>query len=277
MDPELFERVLKRIRQFSQASDKNKPIARDWFDIARDDIKITELLIQKKHYAAAAYHLQQGFEKITKCYYILSGTMDPEQARDHKFVLKGLKKTLKEEYIDNILELSKLNTCNKVNLEESKNTLDTINKSEEQWRVIKEKEIKRIIDLIGAIEERFLNHHFIKSIEKKVRNKKNLKGIRHLILKITHFRTSYSQVKQWTDNRQIKQYIRGMIISIKLQFLSIITCVHYNTPRYPTIKNSNVNYKAYSENLGVINKIDEFIRIFYEVSDSIEQQHFQEK
>ena len=79
--PELFKRALRKSRQYNKASDRNKPIAREWFQIANDDIQVSKLLIKNKHYAASVYHLQQVFEKITKSYHILFGRMEPEQAK----------------------------------------------------------------------------------------------------------------------------------------------------------------------------------------------------
>ena len=68
---------------------------------------VSKLLLENKHYAASVYHLQQAFEKLTKCYFILSGRMEPEQAKSHQFVLNRLRKEIKDDYVNNFLELSK--------------------------------------------------------------------------------------------------------------------------------------------------------------------------
>ncbi len=276
-NPILFERILRLARLYVKASERNKPIAKEWFSVAKDDIQISKLLIDNQHYAASIYHLQQAFEKLSKCYFILSGRMEPEQARDHKFILNRLKKEIKDEYINNFLELSNSINETSINLSAGEHSLEVIEKNEDELRQITSLEIEKIINLMNDIEIKLLNSHFIKALEKKLKRRDFLRGIRHVIFKITHFRTSYSQVEEATDTNQVKLYIMGSVISIKLLFLSLITYVHSNSPRYPSVKDSTLTYSKYNNSLGIVEKTNLLINNFNIITKYIENEYLLEK
>src|SRR3989344_2378462 len=268
IDPVLFEKFLQSSKQYAKASQKNKHIAQEWFKVANEDISVSKLCFVNKHYASSIYHLQQAFEKLTKCYYILSGRMEPDQARDHRFILNQLKKDIKDEYINSILELLKSISENTTNLTLEVNSLEILEKNEEQLRQIAVLDIEKFFNLFNALDTKLLNPQFILSIEKKIKQRKVKKSIRHIILKITHFRTSYSQVEEAINKKQVELYVQMSIMNIKLLFLSLTTYVHFNTPIYPSNKDSNMKHSDYSEQLGIVKKIS----LFHESFDNISNQ-----
>ena len=273
-NPVLIERILRRTQQYAKTYERNKPIAKEWFNIAKDDISVSKLLIENKHHATSVYHLQQAFEKLSKCYFILSGRMEPEQAKGHQLVLNRLKKEIKDEYVNNFLELSKSINVKSVDVSSAEESLKVIEKTEDELRLIECSDIKRIISQMNHIETKLLNSHFIKATEKKLKQRKFRKGLRHIIFKITHFRTSYSQVEELIDTKQVKLYLISGVISIKLNFLSLMTYVHFNTPRYPSNKGSNVTYFNYTDSLGIVKATNLFIEIFNDICSYIDQEYF---
>lgn len=276
-NPVLFEKILRSSKQYAKASERNKPIAKEWFNIAKDDISVSKLLLENKHYAASVYHLQQAFEKLSKCYFILSGRMTPEQVNGHKFVLNRLKKEINDEYINTFLELSKSISAKPVDISSGEKSLKVIEKTEDELRLIKYTDIEKIISKITDIETKLLNDRFIKDTEKKLKKRKFRKGLRHIIFKITNFRTSYSQVDELIDTKQVKLYLMSSVIGIKLNFLSLITYVHFNTPRYPSDRYSNVTYSDYTDSLGIVKGTTSFIEIFNNICSYIDQEYFSKK
>jgi HEPN domain-containing protein len=274
-NPIVIERMIKQLKQYARASKKNNNFAKKWLDIAKDDIEISELLKNSKHYASSVYHLQQAFEKLSKCYFILSGRMEPDQAKEHKFVLNRLRIEIKETYINNFLELSKSITDNSIidnsiDVASGEKVLDFIGSNEEEIRKISSSDIEAMFNLFNRIENKLLDPYFIKATEKKLKQRKLLKGLKHLIFRITHFRASYSDVDELTDIKQVRNYFVSCVISIKLQFLSLITYVHANNPRYPFIKDSVITYFNYNDSLGIVKKIDSLIDNFNIIAKSIE-------
>lgn len=277
LNPVLFERFLRKSIEYAKVSEKNKPIARQWFNVANDDISVSKLLIDNKHFAASVYHLQQAFEKLSKCYFILSGRMGPDQARSHQFIIHRLKDEIRDEYINNFLKLSKSVNETSVEVSSAEKSLEIIEKTEDELRQIKCSDIEQILNLINNIETKLLESRFIKAIEKKIKERKFQKGLRHIIFKTTRFRTSYSQVKEFTDTKQVRSCLMSSVINIKLLFLSLMTYVHFNTPRYPSIKDSEVTYSSYTESLGIVKEINLFIDIFNNISSYIEQEYFEKE
>ena len=267
-EPEPFERLLERSERSKEASEKNKPIAKEWFDIAQDDIQVSHLLMKNKYFAASVYHLQQAFEKLTKCYFILSG-MEPEQARDHRFILKRLKSEIKDKYIQDFLDLSKGADSPKVSLDDFGKVLEVIEKSEDGLRRINAGEIRNIFTILNNLEKKILNKHLVESIQEKLKQKKFLKRLKHLIFQITRFRTSDSQVGSLTNAKQVEVILSSNVIGIKLNLLSMITYAHFNTPRYPSIKDSGVTFKTYTSELGIVEGLSLFIEEFKHIAKGI--------
>ena len=270
-DPKPFERLLKQSEQYEEASKRNKPIAKEWFDVAQDDIQVSHLLMKNKHFAASVYHLQQAFEKLTKCYFILSGRMEPEEARDHRFILKRLKREIKEGYNQDFLDLSKWADGPKVNLDNLGGILEIIKKSEDGLRRINKGEIRKIFAILNNLEKKLLNKHLVESIQKKLKQKKLLKPLKDFISQMTPFRISHSQVKFFTDTKQVEVIFSHIVIGIKLNLLSMITYAHFNTPRYPSIK-GGVTFKAYTSELGIVEELSLFVEEFKLIAKSIGSQ-----
>lgn len=270
-DPVIFERVYRKAKQFKKEAEKNQQFAEKWLIIAKEDIDIAELLHENGHFAGAVYHLQQAFEKLTKGYYILSGRLSPDQAKSHHFVLKRLKKQIKEEFVNDFLDLSKSIDDNKFDLESANTSLSIIDKTEDELRKIDHEQIWKIFILIDNIARNINSEEIINKTEKKLNEKKTLKSLRHVIQTITHFRIRIGQIKKEFDRDLIVSYIQGGVIGIKLHFLSLLTFLHFNSPRYPYDNHTEVTFFDYNEDLGIVNKIPDFIVRFNEIYDLIRQ------
>jgi len=134
--------------------------------------------------------------------------------------------------------------------------LDAINKEEDEFRRLNADSIKVILNLISKLEEKLLNPHFIKSVEKKIKRRKFRSNLRHLLFMITRFRISYKQVDDMCSEYNVRNYVYFSLVSIKLMLLGLITFLHFNTPRYPYDKYSNVSFFDYTPDMGIIKSFD---------------------
>ena len=269
-DQVLFEKLFRKSQEYAKASKKNRLIAKKWLLIAKNDIEIVQLLYDNKFYAGATYHLQQAFEKLVKGYYILSGREDPDKIKLHTYNVDKLKKEIKDEYINTFLKLSKSISDKTVNLESAEKTLSFLEKTEDQIRLVKDKKLNTILELINKLESVLTSVDTIEKTEAKLQEKKFINGLKHLILKITHFRVRESQIKEAVKKEQVIVYLKSASINIKLQLTSLFTYLHSNSPRYPYDNKTNVTFFDYNKDLGIVKKIPSFITIFNEIYDSFE-------
>jgi hypothetical protein len=58
-------------------------------------------------------------------------------------------------------------------------------------------------------------------------------------------------------------------------FYFLLTYSHWNTPRYPTIKSSEINFNKYTKSIGIVKKAELFQKKFREVSNEIEKEFFE--
>ena len=244
-------------------------MAEKWFTIAKNDRDIVQILLEQSYYAAATYHLQQAFEKLTKGYYIFSGRMEPEEASEHQFVLNRLKKEINDQYLNDLLKISEVIDKGKISLQASDKSLEIIHKSEESLRKLDKTEINLLITLVNNIEKKLLSESTFITIEKKAKERRNLNKLKHLIYVLTRFRVSSLEIKQAIEREQIIVYLNCAVTGIKLHIASIITFLHFNTPRYPNCKNSEINFSSYSQNMGIVEMIPDLTKLFDEIYDSI--------
>ncbi len=281
MDIVLFENFVKQANQFAKTSKQNRPKAKEWHQIANSDIEVSRILFDKGYLAHAIYFMQQSYEKITKCYYILNGKLNPEDAKGHKFNLVRLKKETKDEFMNNTFELmkemsKKISNSNIDHIELRGELLDIIDKKEDEFRLINQDAINVILKIITNIESSLTNQHFIKSVEKKLKRRKFKKNLKHLLFLITHFRVSYSQIDEMTSETNVISYIMNSIISIKLLLLGMITFLHYNTPRYPYDKYSAVSFFNYTEDMGIVQSYDALEKSCKEIIKHLDEEYFKQ-
>ena len=269
-DPVLFEKLFRKSQEYARASKKNKPIAKKWFLIAKNDIEITQLLYQNRFYAGATYHLQQAFEKLVKGYYILSGREDPNKTKSHYYNVERLKKEIKDEYINTFLRLSESISYKRVDLESAEKTLSFLEKSEDDIRLVKREELQKIFDLIKKLESILTDVKTVEKTEAKLQERRFIRGLKHLIFKITHFRVRDSQVREAVKKEQVTLYLKSAATNIKLQLIALFTFLHFNSPRYPYDDKTKVTFFDYKEDLGIVESIPKLIVLFNEIYDSFE-------
>ena len=61
--------------------------AREWFEVAQQDIKVMRQCHENGHYGAAAYHCQQALEKIVKFAVVKYGLLDNPADLNHEVIL----------------------------------------------------------------------------------------------------------------------------------------------------------------------------------------------
>jgi HEPN domain-containing protein len=261
-DNVLFEKFIRQGQQYAKTSKENKPLAEKWLTIAQDDIQITKLLFANNHYAGATYHLQQAFEKLTKGYYMLTGRLEPEQASGHFFVLKKLKSEIKDEHLKNFIKLSNSATKHNFDFQSVEKSMKLFEQPEDEIRLMNKSDIDAILAFLKKVESMLTSSETVNSLDKKVHEKKVITGLKSLIIQITRFRTSLSQVRSVVKREQVVKFLDGAVISTKLLLISLLTFLHYNTPRYPYDKGSKVTYFNYDTNLGIVSVIPDLIVIF---------------
>ena len=271
IDPILFEKILQKNQDYLKVSEENKITAKKWIDIAEDDIEVVKILRNTQHYAAAIYHLQQAFEKLTKGYYILSGRLSPEQAWGHKFILEKLKKEIQNEDITDFVKLNSSMNGTNIDLTSAQSLLDTIGNSEESLRSADIKTVAGLIQFIEQIGEKLKSKETLENLEKTTTEKGFLNLLKHLILKITHFRVRNSEVKAAIEQHKLIDYVQSIVISIKLHYLGLITFSHWNSPRYPSERVDNIDFFDYTEDLGIVKSLPEIITLFDEIKQDIQK------
>ena len=269
-DPDLFEKLFRKSLEYAKTAKKNKSIAKKWFLIAKNDIEITQLLYQNEFYAGATYHLQQAFEKLVKGYYILSGREDPNKTKSHYYNIERLKKEIRDEYVNTFLKLSESISQERIDLESAEKTLSFLKKTEDEIRLVKREELQKIFDLIKKLENILTDIKTVEKTEAKLQERRFIKGLRHLIFQITHFRIRDSQVREAVKKEQVIIYLKSASISIKLQLIALFTFLHFNSPRYPYDDKTKVTFFDYKEDLGIVQSIPELIVLFNEIYDSFE-------
>ncbi len=252
IDPVLFERIIQKIEKYAKVSKENKDIVEKWIIIAENDFKVAKILYRKKYYSFSVYHLQQAFEKLTKSYYIFTGRLDLKEAVGHDFILKRLQKEIINQDMQDIIKLSSSMNERELTLNEPENSLKIINSSEDEIRNLNDKEIRAILEFINRLENKIKSKESIESIEKKIREKGFFNILKSLILKITHFRVRNYQIRKIIEEQTLLDYLNDILISIKLHYLSLITFLHCNCPRYPSIKDSKLNFFSYNGELGIV-------------------------
>ncbi len=272
LDQILVEQILRKSEERAKASKRNKEVSEKWFTIAENDIKMTEMLYKSGYYAGAVYHLQQAFEKIAKGYYILIGRLEPEEAAGHTFILERLKKEIHEEDIQNITQLMSSINEKKFDLKESETTLNILEKNEDDLRIMKEQEIKSIFDFFKVGEENLKSKESMEKLNIKIHERRILRFLKYLILKITHFRIRDSEIKAFIEQAKLESYIDDILISMRLNYFSLVTFLHFNTPRYPFIKKSKINFFDYNQNLGIVKTLPELIKEFEKIDTNIKEQ-----
>lgn len=280
MDPVLFENFVRQVRQLADISKKNRPIAKQWFDIAKNDLQVSKVLYKEKYWPHSVYFLQQSFEKLTKSYFILSGRADPEDVGTHKFNLTKMKNEIRDQFINTMLELMK-SISEKAgtdirHIELKTELLDIIEKNEDDLRMIDEKSISSLIELIKKIEDALTNSRFTTKVYKKLQRRKVKSSLRHLVYMITRFRVPYSKIEQYASKTNIERFVEDSMISIRLLFLGLVTFLHYNTPRYPYDKNSKVNYFDYTESMGVVKCSPALHRYCSQIIKTLEKKYLNE-
>lgn len=265
INPYLFEKILERTEKYAKTSIENKDIAVKWLDISKNDIQITKILYEKKYYAGAVYHLQQAFEKLAKGYYILTGRMSPEKAMNHKFVIEKLKSEIKDDYLNDLAEISSAINKKEISLKQSEEGLTLLEKSEDEIRMIKSEDIGKIFEIIKTYETKLKSKENLDYLEKRTLEKGFLKIIKHLLFKITHFRVYDSQVREAIQKQRLMEYLEEILLGIRLHYLSILTFPHYNTPRYPNNPNTEVTFFFYDEKSGIVSYLKELISSFEEI------------
>ncbi|MEK6909294.1 MAG: HEPN domain-containing protein [Nanoarchaeota archaeon] len=276
VDPLLMEKILRKSDERVQSSIKNMEFTKKWLTIATNDIEICKILYDLKHYAGSAYHLQQAFEKLTKSYYIFIGRIDPHEAYKHSFILDKLKKEIKEEDINDITEVSNIINDVKIDLEVSKKGLETLEKTEDELRNISESHINFILEFLKNSEKNLKSEETMKNLNERVHEKSFISFIKHMLFRITTFRIRDSDVRASIESYKLEEYVIDMMISFKLHYLSLITFLHFNTPRYPYTKDSNLNFFDYNENLPIVKAIPVLIKTFNEIKLNIEKTFLKE-
>jgi HEPN domain-containing protein len=274
IDPVLFEKIVAAGQRYAKVSAQNHEIANKWIEIAENDITVAKLLLNEKHYSACIYHIQQGYEKLIKGYYILSGRYTPDQAHGHKFILDKLKLEINNEDINGILKLSSSMNENSIDLTPSQKGLELLEKSEEDLRNISNEDIQKIITVIENIENNIKSKKMLEDIEKKTNEKAFFSFVKHFILKITGFRVRDSQVREAIEENKIIDYLDDMITGIRIHYFGILTYTHFSTPRYPSEKNSNFNYYSYNKNLGIVQNAELLINNFNDLDKKLKRFEF---
>jgi HEPN domain-containing protein len=269
IDFELFEKILTKSQQYAKVSKENTRIAEQWVTIAEDDIEIAKLLYDKKHFAGSTYHLQQGFEKLIKGYYIFTGRMSPEQAHGHKFVLDKLRKELVEEDIHDVIRLSSSMNETEVNLKGSEDSLNIMQSSEDKFRNLTDEDIEYVFSILNKIEQKMKSKETLDLLEERKNERKFFSFLKHAILRITGFRVRDSQVKEAIEEKKIIDYIEGLLIGIKLNYMGIITFLHSNTSRYPYDKSSNLNFFNYNKDFSLVKYSPKIINTFDNINSNM--------
>ena len=77
-----FEHLPEFIEKYSKAPTKGQlRLAREFLDIAHQDLKSSRVLYDAGIYNMAAYHLQQSVEKASKAFYVILGVLDYKEIR----------------------------------------------------------------------------------------------------------------------------------------------------------------------------------------------------
>ncbi|MBS3087302.1 HEPN domain-containing protein [Candidatus Pacearchaeota archaeon] len=273
----LLEKLMTNMNSYAKLSEQNLEIGKKWLIIAKDDSQISRLLYKNKHYAGAAYHLQQAFEKLTKGYYILTGKKTPEEARDHQFVLNALKGEIKGDFVKDFVKLSGFLNNREFSLVPVENLLQNIEKSEDDLRKISRGEINKILEFILINENNILSKEIIKKVESKLKEKRRRGWIKQLLIKFTKSRIRDSDLELALSPEAISNQAYFMTLSVRLHLLSLLTFLHFNTPRYPYDKKSEVNFFDYTTRLGIVKSINKFLKIFDKIISTFEPEQTTKK
>lgn len=274
---EMIDRILLKQEQQEKVAEGNTVVAKRWLEISKEDMETTKILYGKGHFAFAVYHLQQAFEKLAKGYYLLTGRITPEQAKDHRFVLDRLKKEFKEEDMKNIFEL--ISTLNKktFDLTNSESALSILEKSEDDLRMASKEDLTKIISSMELYENNLKSRDTLNILEAKINKPSLFRLIKYLLSHYSIFRIRDSEVREAISEYNLKEYISYLLLSTRLHYLCVLTFSHFNTPRYPYIPNSKVNFYSYNTKLGIVSIMPQFISLFDEIFDAISSKIIEQK
>jgi HEPN domain-containing protein len=254
----ILEDLVRRIQKQADANKIFKKDGEEWFAIAKDDFDVCKVLTEKKHYAGAVYHLQQCYEKLSKSFFILTGTTNPSVVSGHDFEQRRIKEIFKEDWA--IASMSLYEFINEKKLEVKEGLMDTISSEEDKIRAASKSEIEKIFSYFKEIENKFYDEKFLDKTEKELKAKrKTLKQIRHYVHLLTRRRIRYSEIVEIITKDRIKKECKNIIMSLKLMLLCILLFPHYNVPRYPKGKKTEINYFSYKSGLGIVDSLDMFI------------------
>ena len=274
MDYVLLDNFIRRANEYAKSSEKYRKESAEWLKIADDDLKASKLLYENNMLPQATYFLEQAFEKLSKAYFLYMGSAEPSDVYGHQITLDKLKKMIRTEFLDNSLTVIKdlnkeMTGVDKIDVEIKKEVLDVLENDEDGIRLLNKNNLEAIFRLINIISEKLLDKQVLLSVEKKIKQRKFQRNLRHLVFMINHFRVSYGQVDDIVEKFDAKKYIKSSSLSIKLLMLGLITFVHYNTPRYPYDKFSKVNYFNYNTDMGIIQTLPQLYSYAQEISDHL--------
>ncbi len=267
-----FEKLTQKINQYANVSIKNKEASKKWLAIAREDIEVCNLLVNNKYYSASSYYLEQAYEKLLKSFYLLSGKEDEDSIFGHDFVLKILKKEVtKKDDLKQFFEL--------VNTLEGKNysldgygvKIDDLKQDEDALRRMSKKEIIGLLELIEKLGKSIKSKESINKLCKKIGGRKSKRFLHQMLLRIIGGGVRKIPLEDYIGEGSLIRSIDYILISMKLHVLSLVTFPHWNTPRYPISRGTEMGFFDYTEELGVVKSTKELVKVFYEIVDSIEK------
>lgn len=254
-----YQEAFSKIRRSALLSQNNRDIGIKWFRISEDDYKVSNILFEKEMIPSSVYHLQQCFEKLAKSFFILSSTVDPNDVYNHNFTNKRIQTIFNEEWAKAAMIMYK--AINKKELEVNSGVKILKDLSLNEIRKININGLNQIFEFINKLENKFVSTTFIDIIQKKTSKGSFIRMMKHWVFEWTRIRTRESDVREHITVKAIEKYISDIIIALKINYFSIITAPHFNTPRYPYSKETKFGFFDYKKGLGIVDAMPKLLAI----------------
>lgn len=221
---------LMGILQKNLKNKKNAKLAKEYLQVAKQDLEAARLLNKKKIFSLSIYHLQQAIEKTAKCCGAIFFGMSKKDLKgyNHKSPLVFIEAVKKE--LHSINSLYSQNEDLSKTIEDAK---DIINKSLLNIARLDKDKISQLLNYAQNI--------------KKVTNKEEIVSVIFLIYSIL------SDDEKGESAPILLLQVYGLLNFvaevINLYFLSILTYPHESYTRYPDGK---MKPEDYNENLGIV-------------------------